>query len=257
MPSQSVKGLTCWMFLGSSDGTTRAWGASWAVQIIEYWEHKSAPGPAVTSITPDLKQVKTLAKCYTALWEPFSTIYNNLNLFSLPWPLAEALNPTLRFGTNKAACWDGWLAQLYSFLLPRFHSMVREHSGFDTEVSSVLMLVSSFWILASQFHGGAKSMHSALIDRSCKASPTIFNLPPEIFKPNYKWEKESELTQLLKWDSNLKCPLNLPPVLYPPSVWCKGHKGFETKLFQSPEIFQVSRQMWSQQFLSLLMNDNY
>jgi len=85
-------------------------------------------------------------------------------------------------------------------------------------------------------------MCSALIDRSCKALPTIFNLPPEIFKPNYKWEKVPELTRLLKWDPDSKHPLNLPPVLYPPSVQHKGHKGFEMKLFQLLEIFWVSRQ---------------
>ena len=87
-------------------------------------------------------------------------------------------------------------------------------------------------------------MWSALIDRLRKAAPTVFDLSPEVFKPNYKWEKVPKLTQLLKFDTQSKCLSKLPPILYPLSVQQKGRReGYETKLFQSPEIFYVSRQI--------------
>jgi hypothetical protein len=96
-----------------------------------------APGSTITGIAADLEQVRTLAKCFTALYEPFSTIYNDPNLFTLPCPSSEALEPTKRFSTTKVARRDGWLAELYDFLPQRLHPMVRGHSGFDTEVRGV------------------------------------------------------------------------------------------------------------------------
>jgi hypothetical protein len=85
-------------------------------------------------------------------------------------------------------------------------------------------------------------MQSALIDRLHKAAPTVFDLSPEVFKLNYKWEKVPKLMQLLKFDTQSKRLSKLPPILYPLSVRQKGRcKGYETKLFQSPEIFYVSR----------------
>jgi hypothetical protein len=92
-----------------------------------------------------------------------------------------------------------------------------------------------------QFRAAAKSMRSALIDRIRKAAPIIFNLSPEVFKPNYKREKVPALTQLLKFNPQLKRLSKFPPVLYPPIVRQRGHDGFETKLFQSSEVFRVSR----------------
>jgi hypothetical protein len=87
-------------------------------------------------------------------------------------------------------------------------------------------------------------MQSALIDRLCKAAPTVFDLSPKVFKPNYKREKVPKLMQLLKFDTQSKRLLKLPPILYPLSVRQKGwREGYETKLFQSPEIFYVSRRI--------------
>jgi hypothetical protein len=76
----------------------------------------SQPTPGVAGIAADLKQVKTFVKCFTALYEPFSTIYNDLNLLTLPCPSSEALDPVQRFGTDKIVHQDGWLAELYNFL---------------------------------------------------------------------------------------------------------------------------------------------
>jgi hypothetical protein len=84
-------------------------------------------------------------------------------------------------------------------------------------------------------------MHSSLIDRVRKAAPLVFKLPPDIFKPSYKWETIPELVRLLKFDNNSKCLTNLPPILYPPSVRHKGHQSFEIKLFQTPEIFKANK----------------
>jgi len=91
--------------------------------------------PAKTnSIATELELVKTLAKKYTALYEPFSRIYNDPNLFVLQWPDSKYLLPEERFCTNLTARRDGWLAQLYDFLPENLHSMVNGHSSFDIEV---------------------------------------------------------------------------------------------------------------------------
>lgn len=94
--------------------------------------------PAATAhktngITTELELVKTLAKKYTALYEPFSKIYIDPNLFVLPRPESKCLLPEERFCTNLTARRDGWLAQLYDFLPENLHSMVRGHSNFDIE----------------------------------------------------------------------------------------------------------------------------
>ena len=86
-------------------------------------------------------------------------------------------------------------------------------------------------------------MRSALIERIRKAAPVIFSLPSGIFKPTYKRQSVSELVELLKFDPNSGRNSSLPPILYPPAVRRKGRRGFETKLFQSPEVFQVSQCM--------------
>ena len=90
-------------------------------------------------------------------------------------------------------------------------------------------------------------MRSALMDRMRKAAAIIFKLNPEIFKPNYLRETVAELIRLLKFPKELSKhsskkprPLKLPPILFPPSVRQRGIEGFETKLFQSPELFLVS-----------------
>ena len=95
---------------------------------------ESAAAPKMNSITTELELVKTLAKKYTALYEPFSKIYNDPNLFVLPRPDSKCLLPKERFCTNSRARRDGWLAQLYDFLPENLHSMVRGHSDFDIEV---------------------------------------------------------------------------------------------------------------------------
>jgi hypothetical protein len=106
---------------------------------------ESAPSSAVSGIAADLEQVKTLAKSYTALCEPFSSIFSDPNLFTSPCPPTGYLDPQLRFGTNQAAHRNGWLAQLYDFLPAHLHPMVCEHSDFETTVSTILTisLVSS------------------------------------------------------------------------------------------------------------------
>lgn len=177
-----------------------------------------------TGIAADIEHSRTLAKLYTALYEPFSTIYNNPNLFTLPRPSSECLLPERRFCTSKTARQNGWLAQLYDFLPEHLHSMVRDYSEFEAE-----------------FRAAAKAMRSALIDRVRKAAPTVFNLPAEIFKQSYKREKVTELTRLLKFNPHSKHLSNLPPVLYPLSVRRKGREGFETKLFQVLEIFRLMK----------------
>ena len=85
-------------------------------------------------IVTELELVKTLAKKYTALYEPFSRIYNDPNLFVTPRPESKCLLPENRFCTNVTARRDGWLAQLYDFLPETLHSMVRGHTNFDIEV---------------------------------------------------------------------------------------------------------------------------
>jgi hypothetical protein len=84
-------------------------------------------------------------------------------------------------------------------------------------------------------------MHSALIDRVQKAMPIVFNLSPKVFKSSYKQEKVPELAQLSKFDPSSKCLAALPPVLFPIKVQEKGREGYETKLFQGPKLFWVSR----------------
>ena len=105
----------------------------------------AAPAAAMirekNGIATEMDLVKTLAKKYTALYEPFSRIYNDPNLFISPRPPSEWLLPERRFGTDLTARRNGWLAQLYDFLPEDLHSMVREYSEFDTEVRSVLVLV--------------------------------------------------------------------------------------------------------------------
>jgi regulator of replication initiation timing len=85
-------------------------------------------------IQTELELVKTLAKKYTALYEPFSKIYNDPNLFVSPRPDSKSLLPEIRFCTDVTASRNGWLAQLYDFLPENLHPMVRGHSNFDIEV---------------------------------------------------------------------------------------------------------------------------
>jgi regulator of replication initiation timing len=101
----------------------------------EQLDVSSAPKAHKTNtIATELELVKTLAKKYTALYEPFSRIYNDPNLFVSQRPESKCLLPEERFCTNLTARRDGWLAQLYDFLPESLHSMVRGHSNFDIEV---------------------------------------------------------------------------------------------------------------------------
>lgn len=87
-------------------------------------------------------------------------------------------------------------------------------------------------------------MRSALIDRLRKAAPLILKLDPEFFKPTYQRENVPQLRRLLKFSddhSKKGRPSKLPPILYPPYVRRKGRQGHDTKLFQSPELFLVSK----------------
>jgi hypothetical protein len=89
-------------------------------------------------------------------------------------------------------------------------------------------------------------MRSALIDRMRKAAPSVFQLNPDIFKPNFKRDTVPELARLLKFSNehSKKDRLSkLPPILFPSVVRRKGRVGYETKLFQAPEIFLVSEQV--------------
>jgi hypothetical protein len=97
-----------------------------------------------------------------------------------------------------------------------------------------------------QFRAAAKNMRSALIDRMRKAAPSVFQLPPDVFKPGYQRDTVPELVRLLKFsnDHSKKDHLSkLPPILFPPVVRRKGRVGYETKLFQAQEIFLVSEQV--------------
>ena len=88
-------------------------------------------------------------------------------------------------------------------------------------------------------------MRSSLIDRIRKAAPSVFQVNPDIFKPAYKRETVPELTRLLKFPNDRAKkdrPSKLPPILFPPNIREKGRVGYETKLFQAPEIFLVSEQ---------------
>jgi uncharacterized membrane-anchored protein YhcB (DUF1043 family) len=53
----------------------------------------ASPAAPSNGITTELELVKTLAKKYTALYEPFSKIYNDLNLFVSPRPESTCLLP--------------------------------------------------------------------------------------------------------------------------------------------------------------------
>jgi hypothetical protein len=199
------------------------------------------------SIATEFELVKTLAKKYTALYEPFSRIYNDPNLFVLPRPDSKCLLPEERFCTNLTARRDGWLAQLYGFLPENLHSMVRGHSNFDVEVcertQSSFLFVIYFFL---QFRAAAKNMRSALIDRMRKAAPSVFELNPDYFKPGFQRDTVPELVRLLNFSnehSKKGRHSKLPPILFPPVVRQKGRVGFETKLFQAPEIFLVSEQV--------------
>jgi regulator of replication initiation timing len=97
-------------------------------------ELDDSPAATAHGIATELELVKTLAKKYTALYEPFSRIYNDPNLFVSPRPESKCLLPEERFCTDPTARRDGWLAQLYDFLPENLHSMVRGHSSFDIEV---------------------------------------------------------------------------------------------------------------------------
>lgn len=87
-------------------------------------------------------------------------------------------------------------------------------------------------------------MRSALIDRMRKAAPTVFQLSPDTFKPGFQRDTVPELTRLLKFSnepSKKDRVSKLPPILFPAIVRRKGRVGYETKLFQSPEVFLVSK----------------
>lgn len=89
-------------------------------------------------------------------------------------------------------------------------------------------------------------MRSALIDRMRKAAPSVFHLSPDIFKPSFQRDTVPELLCLLKFSndrSKKDRPSKLPPILFPPVIREEGRVGYETKLFQSPEIFLVSEQI--------------
>jgi hypothetical protein len=105
----------------------------------------AVPAAAMTretnGIATEVELIKTLAKKYTALFEPFSRICNDPNLLISPRPVSDWLLPERRFGTDLTARRNGWLAQLYDFLPEDLHSMVREYSEFDREVRSVLILL--------------------------------------------------------------------------------------------------------------------
>lgn len=107
-------------------------------EIISLKEQLDAPHATATreanGIAMEMELVKTLAKQYTALYEPFSRVYNDPNLFVLPRPSSECLLPERRFCTDLRAQHDGWLAQLYDFLPENLHLMVRNYSDFDKEV---------------------------------------------------------------------------------------------------------------------------
>lgn len=95
-------------------------------------------------------------------------------------------------------------------------------------------------------------MRSALIDRMRKAAPTIFQLNPDVFKPGYKRDTVPELVRLLKFsnENSKKDRLSkLPPILFPPIIRGKGRVGYETRLFQAPEIFLVSEQVSKKSFI--------
>jgi len=107
-------------------------------------------------------------------------------------------------------------------------------------IDTFLSVVGMFIL---QFRAAAKNMRSALIDRMRKAAPLVFQLGPEIFKPGYQRDTVPELTRLLKFSNehSKKDRLSkLPPILFPSVVRRKGRVGYETKLFQAPEIFMVS-----------------
>lgn len=104
---------------------------------------KTDPKNLKNSIKTDLDRVKTLAKKFTALCEPFSRIYNDPNLFALPRPSADCLQPKIRFSGDLVARRDGWLAYLYDEGLPEdLHPMVKGYSDFDAEVHSNTFLLS-------------------------------------------------------------------------------------------------------------------
>ena len=76
-----------------------------------------------------------------------------------------------------------------------------------------------------------------------KAAPSVFHLNQDIFKPSYQQDTVPELVCLLKFSnepSKKDRVSKLPPILFPAIVRRKGRAGYETKLFQSPEIFLVS-----------------
>ena len=111
----------------------------------------TTPSPQ-TGIAVDLEHVKTLAEPYTALYKPFLTMYNDLNLFTTPQPLSTFLLPEQRFCTNKNVHCNSQLAQLYGFLLEHLHGMVRDYSEFEAEVSSACshtLVGLSFAVLCS------------------------------------------------------------------------------------------------------------
>jgi hypothetical protein len=89
-------------------------------------------------------------------------------------------------------------------------------------------------------------MRSALIDRIRKAAPSVFQLSPDVFKPGYQRDTVPELMRLLSFSNkpSKKDRLSkLPPILFPPNIRGKGRVGYETKLFQAPEIFLVLKQV--------------
>ncbi|KAG5640295.1 hypothetical protein DXG03_009355 [Asterophora parasitica] len=97
-------------------------------------------------------------------------------------------------------------------------------------------MVQDYSDFYDKFHGAAKTMRSALIDRLQKAAPNIFHLPSEVFRTNYDRKNVPELKRLHTWDQDSALS-SKPPVLFPPCVREKGCKGYETKMFQSPEMF--------------------
>jgi hypothetical protein len=86
-----------------------------------------------------MERVKTSAKIWTCFYEPFSCMYNDLNLFFGPKPSSEWLLPKKRFCTNDLmAQREGWLAELYDFLPVELYPLVHQSSEFDAEVCIIL-----------------------------------------------------------------------------------------------------------------------
>lgn len=94
-----------------------------------------------------MEVVKSLAKQFTALYEPFSRMYNDPNLFLSPRPSPDCLEYEVRFCTTLEARRNAWVAQLYVFVPEDYHSLIK-HSLFDKTVCHIrpFSLWSNIWI---------------------------------------------------------------------------------------------------------------